>query len=119
VRPNYAQPPAMFPCLKPRDSTGFSRRIAVQAAVLAKRLYANAFRRPVRAPDKRGIRVSGLSFQKINYPLRNAPVLSANPTDLCVAQIYLTFLCAALYRTRVKGAGTSRQIGISLGRTLL
>jgi len=38
VRPNYAQLPVAFPYLKPLDPTGYSRRIAVQAAILAKRL---------------------------------------------------------------------------------
>src|SRR5665213_2213332 len=51
------------------------------------------------------IRLGGWSFQKINFPLRNPPVFTAKPIDLCVAQIFLTLLCIALYIEGVRGAG--------------
>jgi hypothetical protein len=105
VRPNYAQRRRRFPCSNCSIQRNISGRIAVQAAILAKRLYANAFlaTRPERT--SLGIRLGARGFQKIKQPLRNPPVFGANPIDLCVAQISLTFLCAALYRGCVREPG--------------
>jgi hypothetical protein len=96
VRPNYAQPPARFPCSNRPIAAGFSRSPADQAAIPAKRLCENAFRLAIRTRTSPGIRLGAPSFQKLNYPLRNPPGLAASWIYLCVAQRFLTFLCVAL-----------------------
>ena len=87
VRPNYAQPLARFPCSNRSIAAGFSRGTAVDAAIRAKSLCENAFRLPARTRTSLGIRLGGLSFQKINYPLHNRPAFAAN-CRICASHKY-------------------------------
>jgi hypothetical protein len=76
---------------EPLDRTDISGRIADQAAILAKRLYANDFSGACPDRGKSGKRLGCRSFQKVKEPLRNPPVFAANCNHqlkklLCAAQ---------------------------------
>jgi hypothetical protein len=67
-----------FPCLNSLAPTDIAGGIAIQAAILAKRLYTNDFSgaRPDRG--KSGKRLGCRSFQKVKKPLRNPAVFAVN-----------------------------------------
>ena len=94
--------------LKVLVRAGIFARMAGQAAVLANTLFTNNFSSLLSGTQTSPrIRLGVPSFQKIKQPLRNAPVFTANPPDLCVAQVQLTLLCGALGWWA--GAGNSRR----------